>query len=78
MKLDVGSFAQAWRLFISSETQGFRSITIPYPDNAPKDRQFRITMRLSGLGWRLTGVELPQALRRDLSRRASRAARQKG
>jgi hypothetical protein len=74
MKLDVGSLGQAWRLFISSETQGFRSITIPYPDNVPKERQFRITLRLSGLGWRLTGVELPQDLRRDLSRRASRAA----
>ena len=77
VKLDVGSLGQAWRLFISSETQGFRSITIPYPDDAPKDRQFRVTLRLSGLTWRLTGVELPRVLSRELSRRASRAARTK-
>jgi hypothetical protein len=72
IRFDLGSIGQAWRLFITSETQGFRSITIPYPNSVPKERQFRLTLRLSGTTWRLTGVELPQALRENLAKRAVR------
>jgi hypothetical protein len=68
----IGSIEQAWRLFISSETQGFRSITIPLPPLEIREKQFRVTLRLSGITWRLTGLELPQALRRQLARRADR------
>lgn len=73
VSLDLGSFGKAWRVFISSESQGFRSITIPLPEGEPKERQFRLTLRLSGTTWRLTGVELPHALRDELIKRATRA-----
>lgn len=68
------SLSQAWRLFITSEGQGFRSVTIPLPPDIERDKQFRVTMRLSGLTWRVTGLEIPQALRRQLVRRAPSAA----
>jgi hypothetical protein len=74
VSLDIGSLQQAWRLFISSETQGFRSIAIPFPVSEPKEKQFRLTLRLSGVTWRLTGIELPQALREELVKRAAPAA----
>ena len=69
------SFGTAWRTFIASESQGFRSVTIPLPVNEPKDRQFRVTMRLRGTTWRLSGVELPEPLKQELIKRAASAAK---
>lgn len=66
---------RAWNVFIASQSQGFRSITIPLPDGEAKDRQFRLTFRLSGLTWKLTGIDLPDNLRRELIRRSRIAVR---
>jgi hypothetical protein len=74
VRLAPDSLKQAWRLFITSEGQGFRSVTIPLPPDLERDRQFRVTMRLSGFTWRVTGLEIPQVLRRQLIRRAPSAA----
>ena len=71
--LDAEALGRMWRTFIFSESQGFRAITIPFPVDEPKDRQFRITLRLSGTTWRVTGLELPSALQRELSKRAAAA-----
>ncbi|MBZ6076387.1 DUF2939 domain-containing protein [Microvirga puerhi] len=60
---------KAWDLFISSESQGFRTIVMPLPTDRPKDEQFRLTWRLSGTTWRLSGLDLPKALRDELIRR---------
>ena len=38
----------------------------PVPGGCRVDRQFRVTMRLSGTTWRLTGIDLPKALREEL------------
>jgi hypothetical protein len=67
------SFGTAWRTFIASESQGFRSVTIPLPADEPKNKQFRITMRLRGTTWRLSGVELPEPLKEELIKRAAAA-----
>lgn len=75
IKIDFTSAADAWRVFISSEAQGFRSITIPLPAGGAKQKQFRLTLRFSGLTWRLTGIELPRALREELMKRASKATK---
>jgi len=69
--LDADSLGRMWRTFLFSESQGFRAITIPFPVDEAKDRQFRITLRLSGTTWRVTGLELPSALQHELSRRAA-------
>lgn len=71
--LDLTSLGKLWRTFILSESQGFRAISIPVPVDEPKDRQFRITMRLSGTTWRLTGIDLPRPLQEELIRRAAAA-----
>lgn len=75
LRVEIGSLGQAWRTFLFSESQGFRSVTIPIPVDQPKEKQFRITMRLSGTTWRASGLELPAALREELIKRASVASR---
>lgn len=72
---DAGSLKQAWRTFVFSESQGFRSVTIPVPVDQPKEKQFRITMRLRGTTWRLSGIDLPTPLREELIKRAAIASR---
>ena len=69
------SLGTAWRTFIASESQGFRSVTIPVPVDEPKAKQFRITMRLRGTTWRLSGVEIPEALKEELTKRAAAATK---
>lgn len=73
---DPGSLRKAWQIFIASESQGFRAITIPLTPDVPKDRQFRVSMRLSGITWRLIGIDLPSPLRDALIRRAAAASKQ--
>jgi hypothetical protein len=58
-----------------SESQGFRAITIPLPADEPKERQFKITLRLRYATWRLTGIELPEPLKEELIKRASAATK---
>ena len=66
VSLEFGSIQETVKTFFASESNGFRSLTIPFPVDAAVDRQFRVTMRLSGTTWRLTGIELPKALREEL------------
>jgi hypothetical protein len=58
-----------------SETQGFRAITIPLPADEPRDKQFKITLRLRGTTWRLTGIDLPEPLKDELIKRAAAATK---
>ncbi|WP_262027538.1 DUF2939 domain-containing protein [Microvirga sp. Mcv34] len=73
--LDAASIEKAWRTFVLSESQGFRSITIPVPVDEPKNRQFKMTLRLSNTTWRLTGIDLPETLRKELTKRAAAATK---
>ena len=54
------SLHDAWRLFVTSQTRGFRVISFAVPVDKPGDEQFRLRMRISGLGWRLVGLDLPK------------------
>jgi len=72
---DAASLGKAWRTFIMSETQGFRAITIPLPADEPRDKQFKITLRLRGTTWRLTGIDLPEPLKNELIKRAAAATK---
>lgn len=71
LALDLDSPHALWRTFITSESQGFRAITIPFPPDRPKAEQTRLTLRLSGTTWRVTGIDLPEALRAALAKRAA-------
>jgi hypothetical protein len=75
LSFGFGSLGQAWRTFLFSESQGFRSVTIPVPVDEAKEKQFRITMRLRNTTWRLSGIELPAPLREELIKRAAVASR---
>lgn len=75
LRMDLSSLKQAWRTFISSESQGFRAVTIPLPADVSKDKQFQVTMRLRNTTWRLSGIELPIHLRDELAKRAAVASR---
>jgi len=72
---DAASLGKAWRTFIMSETQGFRAITIPLPADEPRDKQFKITLRLRGTTWRLTRIDLPEPLKDELIKRAAAATK---
>jgi hypothetical protein len=75
ISFDPGSLQQAWRIFVLSESQGFRAITILLTPDEPRDRQFRVTLRLRGTTWRLTGIDLPASLREELAKRASASSK---
>ena len=67
------SFRAAWRLFVATESRGFRVVSFPLPPDQDPDNQFRIVFRLGNFAWRVVGVELPKSLQdrlvQDLIRR---------
>jgi hypothetical protein len=75
ISLRFSSLSEAFKTYFASESNGFRSITIPIPVDSTVDRQFRITMRLSGTTWRLTGIELPKAVREEMIKRVQNKTR---
>jgi hypothetical protein len=58
----MDSVRDAWRLFASAQTRGFRAVSFAVPVDRPADQQFRLQMRVRGLGWRLVGIELPKPI----------------
>jgi hypothetical protein len=58
--IGMGSIRDAWRLFITAQTRGFRVISFAVPPDRAADEQFRLQMRIKGLGWRLVGIDLPK------------------
>ena len=60
--LEVGSVGSAVRIFMASQSRGFRNILIALPDGRPRTEQVRLHLRLSGTAWRPPRVELPQAM----------------
>lgn len=64
--LSAAAFKDAWQVFWSSETRGFRVVRVPVPPSKPPEEQFRLQLRFQNFAWRLTGVELPLAVRQRL------------
>ena len=58
--IGMNSVRDAWRLFVTAETRGFRVISFAVPLDKPAAEQFRLQMRIRGLGWRLVGIDLPK------------------
>jgi hypothetical protein len=74
MTFGLRSFGRAWRLFVTSETRGFRKIYIILPHSRPPQERFRLQLRLSESRWRLASVDLPQSLLQSLVRKFPRGA----
>ena len=72
--LHVDSLSAALRIFMASQSRGFRSILVALPDGPPKAEQVRLHLRLSGTAWRLLGVELPQVMLTALVKQLPRAS----
>jgi hypothetical protein len=60
--INLDSLSDAWRVFITAETRGFRAITVSVPVDQPVENQFRFQLRLSGVTWRLIGISLPKPI----------------
>ena len=60
--ISLGSLADAWRVFITAETRGFRAISVAVPVDRPPEEQFRFQLRLSGVSWRIVGLTLPKPI----------------
>ena len=58
--IGINSVGEAWRLFVNAQTRGFRAISFAVPVSRPVEEQFRLQMRIRGLGWRLVGIDLPK------------------
>jgi hypothetical protein len=72
-QMGLGSLGEAWRVFVASEPRGFRGIVIPLNPDSPSGERLRLQMRLSGATWRLTGLDLPLSLRRELVKKLPRS-----
>jgi hypothetical protein len=60
------SLQGAARLFMASETRGFRAVLFTIPFDGPPEERIKLQFRLSGLSWRLVGIELPEAVKARL------------
>jgi len=60
--IGLNSLGDAWRLFVTAESRGFRAVSFTVPVDKPADEQFRLQLRIKGLGWRLVGIELPRPI----------------
>jgi hypothetical protein len=64
--LDLGRMLNlevARGLFFASEWRGFRAFLLALPLDQPMPERFRLEMQLSGLTWKVAGLELPAAVR---------------
>jgi hypothetical protein len=62
----VTSLRDAWLLFATAQARGFRAISFTVPPGEPIDQQFRLQMRISGLGWQLVGIQVPKPILDEL------------
>lgn len=60
-----------WQLYLNSD-YGIGVVRISLPAGQPKDRQFRIELSLSEWTWKLSGLDLPVALKERLARELAR------
>lgn len=72
--LDWQGVSGFWNLWLASESRGFRAVRIPLDPSRPADESFQLHLRLQQFTWRLTGVDLPLALRQRLVERLPRSA----
>jgi len=57
--------------YLSSEMRGFRTVVIPVPPEAARDRRLRLRLRLRGWTWRLVDIELPEELRERIAQKVA-------
>jgi len=68
------ALGDVWQLY-SNAQYGLRDFSLRVPVTEPRARQYRITLTLEGLTWKLTGFDLPDEV---LERLARELIKQKG
>lgn len=68
---DPGGLGNVWQLYLNSD-YGIGVVRIALPTGQPKDRQFHIELSLSEWTWKLSGLDLPVALKERLARELMR------
>jgi hypothetical protein len=61
------ALGDVWQLYANAQ-YGVRDFSLRVPVNEPRARQYRITLRLEGLTWKLTGFDLPDEVLERLAR----------
>ena len=66
-KPNWNALGDVWPLYANSE-YGLGEFRIRLPVTAPRDKQFRLQLGLSGLTWKLSGIDLPAELQERIAR----------
>jgi hypothetical protein len=66
-----GALGNVWRLFLNSD-YGIGVVRISLPTDQPKERQFHVELSLSDWTWKLSGLDMPVALKERLARELAR------
>ena len=65
--LDPRSLGTTWQLFENAD-YGIGRFSVSVPAVLPQDRQFRIDLKLGNWIWKLSAIQLPEAIRERLAR----------
>jgi hypothetical protein len=65
------ALGNVWQLYLNSD-YGIGVVRISLPTGQPKERQFRVELSLSEWTWKLSGLDLPVALKERLARELAR------
>lgn len=68
----IGYAGDAWQLYLNAE-YGFDEFRLWLPVDKPLAEQYRLTMRRSGVTWRLAGIVLPEPVRERLGQEIVKA-----
>ena len=66
-----GGLGNVWQLYLNSD-YGIGVVRVSLPVGQPKERQFHIELSLSEWTWKLSGLDLPVALKERLARELMR------
>ena len=66
-----GALGNVWQLYLNSD-YGIGVVRISLPTDQPKERQFHVELSLSEWTWKLSGLDLPVALKERLARELAR------
>jgi len=61
------ALGDVWQLYANAQ-YGLRDFSLRLPVTEPRARQYRVTLTLEGLTWKLTGFELPDEVLERLAR----------
>ena len=69
--LTSAGLGNVWQLYLNSD-YGIGTVRVSLPIHQPKDKQFRVELSLSDWTWKLSGLDLPVALKERLARELAR------